>query len=114
MTLGRRHDLIGIAAGDALPEEALLHLAGNDGRAVTVTIGGRVFEGVKLKVALDLRLVRTVAEVALLREDGPDFHVEAHLLLSLHRSAQADQGQGGQREDGGLLGHAAWRLSPEP
>ena len=81
--LRRRHDVVLVVAGDARPDFALLDVARHDRDA------GLVFlEGVRGQVQAQLRLagllIRAVAGEAVLREDGADVAVVAHLLGREH------------------------------
>src|SRR5205823_4602447 len=71
----RRHDVLVRMRGDALDEDALVRLAGDDGWPRLAAAQGRVAL-VQTQLALAVLLVHAVAVEAMLRENGPDVAIE--------------------------------------
>jgi len=77
--LGRRHDLVRIIVSNPCEQFAFPWFSGNDG-GVTAQVRDRSFAEVKPQVRLALLLIRSVAEEALVGEDGPDIAIELNFL----------------------------------
>ncbi len=93
MGFWRRHDVIRLCSEDAFDDIAVCAVMGDDGRGVVV-LCFRVLLLVEAQVALAVAFVRSVALVAVLREDGLDVPIE------IDRRGRG-QGHGGEGRDAG-------------
>ncbi len=82
--LRRRHDLVGIAGGDAADQLAVIDPGGDDRRAA-LAIAERVFFPVEPQIGFPRLLVGPVAGVAVLGQDRPDLAVEVDGALARAR-----------------------------
>ena len=77
--VGRRHDLVGILAEDALPRFGICEVTGRDG-AHTAAVGGRGVELVEAEFGFAITGVAAVAGEAVVGEDGADVLVVGHVV----------------------------------
>lgn len=82
----RGHDLVGIRMGDALQDQGSAGIARHDGLPA-VPAFQRIFPDIEAETALDRRLVRTMAGIAVFREDGLDLGREIDLFAK-HQGRQ--------------------------
>jgi hypothetical protein len=78
--VGRRHDLVGILAEDALPGLGVGEVAGDEG-AHAAAVGGGGGGLVEAEFSLAIRGVAAVAGEAVVGEDGPDVFVKRDVFL---------------------------------
>ncbi len=99
MRVGRRHDLVGILAEDALPRFRIRKVTGHDG-ADTAAVGGGGVELIEAEFRFAIAGIAAVAGKTIIGQDRADVLVITHLF----------DGRGGRRRD---EGHSAKREAEE-
>ena len=103
--IGRRHEQVGIVAGDAMQQGAVFGLTGDDGGVAAVEFlcgGGFVVEP---EPGLSIVLIGPVALEALVGQDAADLALKAD-VGGRQRTGEQQAGQKGVRSDHGQAGRA--------
>ena len=89
LQLRRRHDLLGVGGPDTMEDFAVLGVVGGDGRP-RGAVPGRLDEGIEAEFPLPRRLIRSVAGIALGRQDRLDLCGEINAGLAPSQRGRAE------------------------